>query len=413
MAYPKIRRGSLSIGATLVVFAGLLVPAYVYPGLDAVQYLLKVGARSLLVLYLLLTVNPNGWKLFFPKFAQFHVLYVFCGLALISTIYSADPAFSIERSLDLLLFIVVAARIVAILDSFPSCVRLAEFLLGTYLTAFFPLCALLDQSMMRQMGLDGVERIGGFVINPNLFAYCSLFLFYINFYWWVQRHRRTPVFLGLSACYVILILLTYSRSALGLLATSLFLMANQLGKTSRRIFWPAALIGGLIVAMLFNEEIFTFLERGHGAENVMTLGGRITIWEPLLQNLGDGQLWYGYGYQMLSSSGLAYTSGELSITMAHNNILQSFLGLGIFGLLLCITFWLLHMLSSVNAAVQRSSPHNYLVLQISLATFLFSMVEFGIFGPSNVLTPMFLIISFASARYLRPSVNVRPSMPLE
>nr|WP_279614691.1 O-antigen ligase family protein [Sphingomicrobium astaxanthinifaciens] len=197
----------------------------------------------------------------------------------------------------------------------------------------------------------------------------------------------------LIALLVMGFVLCYSRSAL-LVAIVIFMVVwrprSEAGGTALLI----ARFGVVFLAMLFADYLWTYFERGHGSGNLVSLGGRTTIWQVMVgaARFEEDILW-GYGYQMLSAQGQAVSDGEITVTMAHNTFIQTYLGLGGIGLLLHIIFWSSAMCELLRRGGDLCAEVN-LYRSFAVMMLVYSLVEFGIFGPPTVLAPIYLVILF-------------------
>jgi O-antigen ligase len=169
-------------------------------------------------------------------------------------------------------------------------------------------------------------------------------------------------------------------------------------KKNIKFIWIAVFIFVPVLMIFTQDWIVSFLERGHGTENLTSMGGRLDVWSSLINfNNMTYEIIYGYGYQMLFSSGISSEQAEYGITMAHNNFIQSFLGLGLLGFIPFCIFWIRNIYwTSKQFFISNRSPKSVFLFITSISIFVYSSVEFGIAGPSNIITPVFFIILFAA-----------------
>jgi O-antigen ligase len=112
---------------------------------------------------------------------------------------------------------------------------------------------------------------------------------------------------------------------------------------------------------------------------------------------------------MLSSDGLTSSDGDISITMAHSNFIQTFLGLGIIGFILLVIFWIDALRVAYDYKNRTRETQNFLRIS-SLLVLFYSIVEYGVFGPPTIISPLFLtILIHSSQSYLNISTILHRS----
>lgn len=379
----------------LLIICVLLVPQfYVYPMGGSLEFFIKFTFRAVLLSLIIIDITlfkDAKFPIFLKGWAV--ALYAITGLAMVSTLYSSNPGYSGMRAADLVSFVFMGLYFSSKMQNFDDLVRFVAYVISIYILGFLILTYSIDEPIWRQMGAHGVERLGGFVINPNIFAYSLLFLLAASFY---SAHRR-PALLNLILIIAISIALyfCYSRSALLALFFGLFFIIKPQSLVAKYIFLlsKAIFVGFLIFSV---GDVFTFFQRGHGIENLMSLGGRTTIWSMMIEQADFGMnLFWGFGFQMLSATGLAASDNSISMTMAHSNFLQTFLGLGIFGTMLLFAFWFFTFRINFSQIKYNRRAEIFLRL-VTFFVFVYSLVEYGIFGPPTIIAPVFLTIIFYS-----------------
>lgn len=374
----------------------LVLPFYVYSDATFSPILVKGFFKVALIAILIIFSAFMRVKYRKNSEPDIVILYLFTFLAVLSISYSSNPGISAFRAIDLLGFIFFAKFVSTRLENFENSVKFIELCLYVYLIGFVLVALGLHADMMRPMGGDGVTRLGGFIINPNVFAYCLILLMVINIYFFNDRSKL--VFVISTLILFFLLTLTYSRSAFLVIMMMLFCVRLQ-NKTI--IFGKYILVLGMLplLVLIKGQAIISLLERGQGLENLLSLGGRTLFWERLIsEGVWSPSVLYGFGYQMLSGEGRGSISAGVTISMAHNNFIQSFLGLGVIGLMLNIAFWVFVFRRIIrNRRFLRLRDYNLLITS-SVMVFIYSIVEFGIFGPPNIIMPVFLVLLFAYTR---------------
>ena len=169
----------------------------------------------------------------------------------------------------------------------------------------------------------------------------------------------------------------------------------------RRVFFPITCVIFIISLLVFmssnvDEKLLGYFGRGQSTEELESFSGRTGIYERALELIEKAPI-YGYGYR----SGRMQVYNEASSTIhAHNAFLESYVGLGIIGLLLMVTM----LLSALWRALRMLIDHRcnrvwryfgtqYLALLVPIFTF--SMSETGLAGELGVPQLYFLAV-FAS-----------------
>lgn len=338
----------------------------------------------------------------------FYCFYII--LSGISLIYSSDFFYSIIKFVDLLiitLFTIVLYNknrgsegyiLINILNIYLIGYILMFFLIGFY---FYPF-------LFRTMGEDGVSRLGGYLINPNLLAYVLICIILINTYFLKNNYRvylkkykwnRFLIYIILiSSLYLLFI--TYSRSGYVCLLFVMFLYILQTSKSKFK--WISVFLISIITTIFISFNLNNLLNIYlRGEENSLTtLSGRLPIWKELWANsLINEYLFFGHGFQMLSEKGIGVTvrsfdGGNSDLTMAHNNIFQVLLGLGIVGLIISFLVFV-----KVFKDIKKIPDYELRLLYKNLLIVLifFSLVEYGVYGPNNILIFLFIYILYSSS----------------
>lgn len=171
-------------------------------------------------------------------------------------------------------------------------------------------------------------RLGGFVYGPNglglliaimifIVCYSKLKLFYKIFF--------TVILIGL-------LLLTYSRGAelgllIGIMLAFLLSRVNVIYKVSGFLIISSLLIMG---GLFWGDSILTYLQRGHGVEELMSLSGRTSVWEASLLKIKESP-WFGYGFFTGSKDLHLYmfTDFHWKPSWTHTDFLEMFVSGGI------------------------------------------------------------------------------------
>ena len=111
---------------------------------------------------------------------------------------------------------------------------------------------------------------------------------------------------------------------------------------------------------------------------------------------------------MLSSEGLGVhissfgSSHSSKLTMTHNNFFQVLFGMGFFGLISSILIFV-NFFYEIKRINSLSLKHFYTLSFWALC--FFGFVEFGVFGPTNILILVFSILIYSLHKYDRPKID--------
>lgn len=359
---------------------------------------LKFLLRFILLFFLL--INWRHISLFKIKpLSSFNFYLVYLFFALLSLFFSSDLIYSSIKFFEVVLMLLTSIYIVNKFSTdLNSIVKITAVIIIIYLVLFLTLGFTIYPSFYRSMGNSGTLRLGGGLINPNLLAYCLLIIFFsIDF---LKAKYLFRVLFKIIVLY--LIFMTYSRSAIVIF----------FGMTLYKFLKNTPLLVNVFLALIFLFSIFYFdiidsmiflLQRGNDLNNVFTFGGRIPVWIELIENYSFGiHNFFGFGFQCLSENGLGVSIeswGDYSeLTMAHNNILQVLYGMGFFGLLISI-YVFIALYKEINKILDINI-RLYFKRMFYILMF-FCLVEFGVYGPTNILILIFSIYLFAFQKYGR------------
>ena len=278
-----------------------------------------------------------------------------------------------------------------------------------YVLLFFVVGYFSYPYLYRNMGQDGVARLGGYLINPNLLAYVLICVILINTYFfrkkikiYSQNFKRNRAFIfSIILLSLYFLFITYSRSGYICFMTvmSLYLLQIIQNKYKWLIVGLIAGIGIILIGFNFELLLDTYTR---GEENSLTtLSGRLPIWNELLKNYELNEYFLlGHGFQMLSESGIgininSFAGGHNELSMAHNNVLQVLFGLGILGLFVSI---LVFIKLFEDLGKIRDIEMRMLLKHLVIVLIFFSFVEFGVYGPNNILIFVFTFILYVSSR---------------
>jgi hypothetical protein len=196
-----------------------------------------------------------------------------------------------------------------------------------------------------------------------------------------QIDGRTTTIAAVPAAAILL--LTHTRTALlgwvvGILVAGLSLIA---AKAKVRKFFAAAAVIPAIAIITLSGAISTWLTRGEGTRQLLSLTGRTQFWGPLLAFPRDKfQEIFGFGLSNSSFKGLPI----------DNNWLSSYQQQGLFGVVVCAAF-LFFLL--VTAYFQSSGVRRALALFLITFCLISSFTEDGFTDASIYLLDLTLAAS--------------------
>ena len=394
------RRRYPNTGMQWLLITIISLQFYNYPYLGEENTLeFKVILRLLLIIYtLLILLWSRGWKMRVGRrSAVVQVLGMYWLGTFASSFYSVDQASSMTRSLDLSLILTGAIAVSSTITNKNELISYIKKQLNNYIALFFLQSIAFNESILRPMG-EAMPRLGGFTINPNVLAYTILLL--LMSYLYKKNFNKIAVVISL-----ILLGLCLSRTSfITLLIIGIIRIST--GKSIAAKCWTGIGTITLIGVILERSDLaLNIFNRGHNIENLMTLGGRTEIWGLMMENIPTSwNIYWGYGFNMISENGLIAENSNIYATMAHNNLIQSLIGLGIIGTMLNIMFWVLTFTSLRRYSRNDRSFYNFLE-NTYIIGFCFSMVEFGIFGSSTMVSWIFFVVMFFSSR--RSGLNLK------
>ncbi len=211
---------------------------------------------------------------------------------------------------------------------------------------------------------------------------------------WLCNHQRGPATMLVIAVAGAILLLTHTRTALvamiaGILIAGLSLVLAK--ARVRKVFAAAGVVAmGAILGL--SGFITTWLARGQGTEQLMSLSGRTRFWAPLLAFPRDRfQEIFGFGLSNDSFNGLPIDS----------NWIASYQDQGLFGVALCAAMLLFVL---VAAFLQPRSMQRALALFLVTYCLVASFTEVGITGASTYL----LDLTIAASLLVPSSAGWRP-----
>ena len=295
------------------------------------------------------------------------IMAAFPLMGLFSTAWSVYPAWTLYKSVELLIDLSVLAAAVASAGTAGDLKDLFDWnwLLLACLQASVWLGALIwpQQALLRGVGALGVQLIGVFPsISSNGVGHIAAMLCVVALARLLDH--RAPrgrvllyslVFLSSAATLVF----SQTRSALGAFAAGAALVLLLSRRTG--LIATVTLAGViLLTASTFESAFLTYFRRGQDAELLESFSGRVGWWRFAWARLME-QPWIGYGAFAGGRFASLAAMGDQLTSSLHNTYLEALLGIGVVGLtpvVACLTgvWWQLvkALCSWTSTAFERS-----------------------------------------------------------
>jgi exopolysaccharide production protein ExoQ len=332
------------------------------------------------------------------SFIRSNKLLIFLlALTVLSTLWSGDPGLTFRRSIGVLgttLFGIDFALRYPIRDQ----LRMLCFVLGLTVLLDLIVQVCWPGSIPIVDAAYGEGWNGGF-LQKNVFARIIV----LTTLAFIMRSsgRRKIVKDGLvTLCALALIVASESRTALVLLPTLLLLLAivRFLLSTRRsRVAYVVCIVMGLAILYLasVNLDYLTgMLDRDS------TLTGRVDIWQMAFASFLKRPL-LGYGYSAFwNVSPDAFRINSVmnwTVPHAHNGFLDLALQLGLLGLCLYLTYYVVSVIRAVeyarsNSSVEAMWPFAYLAF-----TFLYSITEGSLLSSNSIFWILYTSVACSVA----------------
>lgn len=204
---------------------------------------------------------------------------------------------------------------------------------------------------------------------------------------------------------LILIWMSTSRTGLGFLLLSIYIMPlYRIAKQNfgiREIILLSALIINFTVAVLVFTNLNTIVVDMMGKN--LEFNGRLPLWQNSIA-LGLHRPWFGYGYAGFWSSPVSFEAAKgiwiragLGINHAHSGFIDTFLQLGVVGLVLLVLSVLNVIFNSIYLLLRKRDLETLWMLEMILLTLCFNIFELNTILTSNFLWVYYISICLTSA----------------
>ena len=383
---------------------------------DAIS-LLKIVSRISIVLiaFLYLITEPQRSRLLLHGSMRWLLMYNI--FAVISLIYSSNRFYSLVRVSELFFFLLTTAILTSRAQTENDIRQVMEI---TYKGLFILLIIVWggyffhSEAAQRMAYEMNRPRLGGYLVNSNTLGGISSILFTVALNRRLQR--RGKIIFRWESFLIILTavtqLMTFSRSGFILTVTGsvlviIFLLVSVY-KKEEALKLSIVLLLIVTIVMLSFPWIITWYSRNQTLEEI---SGRLPLWKDLILLQFLNRLLFGYGFQMLSSSGIHIDAPHAWYTAnAHNGFIQCLVGLGGIGFLLLIisvavtlNLLLRKLKNQINANIRSPSPFNIYIELIAILSIaiLNSMTEFGIGGHTNPILLTYLMVAAVASSHIK------------
>lgn len=183
---------------------------------------------------------------------------------------------------------------------------------------------------------ESYPRLGGVFIHPVHLAVLAGVAFFHGLIFMRGAKR-----FGACSLAIVTVLLTYARSELAVVLLAAIIYATVCSRSV--LLRYATAVSGIalaIVAVIFNERLLRYLERGHGTRNLTTLSERTMVWHASFMAI-DLRPWIGYGYIAGAKNALRdhWNATNWVPPHAHNELIQTVLSGGIIAGILILAIY--------------------------------------------------------------------------
>jgi O-antigen ligase len=240
-----------------------------------------------------------------------------------------------------------------------------------------------------------VQRLGGFIINPNELGMLSVLGGAMGYIELLNKQNKIYNYVVVIASIAVL-LLSQSRSSLGafIIVSGIYvlLMDNYFIKV-------AIIVGGILVMpVVLNTIVF---KQGN-VEEVMSMTGRLPFWADLIEKAFADRPLLGYGFMRISPNTFDDKFDSVhayAASMTHNTFVQVLINLGLVGMFIII----IQLMTTFFAiTIEKDKWLKYAAIFQLIPLFINSATEFGIFGETNYgimfYQMMFLTFTFYAVR---------------
>lgn len=356
-------------------------------------------------------------KGFIPSFRYQHVLAIllygmYLCLGLASLTWSSDMAISalqITRDIEMLVFSFFFIYIITILNHYypQDTIRLSAIFAPAIilnLSVFLIGNLVAPEVFIRKTHGGEVSRLGGQMMNPNeLGMLCGAAIACCYAELKNGANKFWNIFMIAVALYALV--LTGSRSSMiGFFLITLY----YVGISKSYSLKAAVVIAGILVMPIVINVIF--LKEGaktggaDGAEEVLSMTGRLPFWQALLTEGLPREPLLGFGFMRINYTTYFQGANTYPAAMTHNTFIQVIMNLGLIGFFIV----LMQMAVMVRTIIRlEDKVQKELVFTILMPILINSFTEFGIWGEVNYTILFYQLLILGMVVRYNPHLSVQ------
>lgn len=396
----------------MVVIFGMLGGYFAWSDGAGFNKIFKLASRLMMTISIYIVfkkiVNRGAVGSFGWRNNMSPILYgLYLGLGLVSFLWSTDPEYSALQwfmDIESLVFSYYFIGCFLMLDQyFPdSGIKLFKVLGHAVfgLIMIFVIGYFVNPGVFMRMSHGGEEfRLGGFIMNPNELGMlaavgisCYMFCLY-------EKGRRVWILIKILLMSFAVVLTGSRSTTIGTLIIAFFHI-NQSTNTKLKLIMYAG--GAMMVPVAVTTMIVKSAGNG-GAEEVMTLTGRLPFWTSLITEALPNEPLFGFGFQRIYYTLYYGTVHTYTASMAHDTFVQVLMNLGFVG----FTVMLFQMIFTIKGFVQSESKELKLMcIGLIIPLVINSFTEFGIFGETNYGILLYQLMIFYVSMKINPRMTV-------
>ncbi len=326
------------------------------------------------------------------------LLLTFVGLAVGSTLWSADWATTTRDSIALLVVTLIGYWLV-LTFTLPQVLAIGGVVLGG--------AAVLNVAFVFALPQFGQGPSGswvGLTEHENLLGRQSVFaILVLIFCSRAYLRARWLCYLLIAVAFVNLVMST-SKTGLAGLGAIVGLLFIAVGFRGRRTLYGAvatcfvgAILGGTWLVGAQLDSVTAALGKSS------TLTGRTDLWEVSIRAAAE-RFWFGYGYHgfwngWLSPGGDVWSYTGWEAPNSHNGLIEAFLWLGVVGAVIVVALFLRTGVRSARTIQLRPGFESLWPLAHLMLATVYSLTESGVFGRTALY--LYFVVAIAAVSFAR------------
>jgi exopolysaccharide production protein ExoQ len=327
------------------------------------------------------------------------MLYLYAGLAFASTFWSADPALTFRRAL-IFVAVTLYASYLVIRFSLDQIIRLLAVMsvLSLVVNTVFIVA-------LPRYGIDAGGQYQGVFFQKNSLGYVTALGIPVLLLAGRAYAPLRLVFYAAAAGQAVLLWGSRSKTMLVGAAVTTVLMVVYQAFRSRKTLRGAvllSLIGSGTFTVAFATANIALLARW--LDKDISLTGRVPLWENLIAVAWESPI-FGHGYGATFSGFFSpihevWIQNRWNPSHAHNALLQIWLEIGVFGVVLYVLIFFRAVLGAIRIVAIVPGPVGLWPLTFLTTTMLISITETGV-GSEPLGWMMFMVAVLCTSLHLR------------